>query len=72
MRQTGLLRSRYNRSRLIYGTLPEKLKTEMFPLIDCPITKNKRLKKHSKMKALKISGDLPFSFSPSRLYVLFL
>jgi len=34
IRHTGLLRRRYHSRRLIYGTFPEKLKTDTYPLME--------------------------------------
>jgi hypothetical protein len=48
----------------MYGTLPEKWKTEKLFFNECPRIKKSRLKKHNKRKALKISGDLVVPLSP--------
>jgi hypothetical protein len=54
----------YSNNRLIYGTLPEKWKTEKLFLTECPRAKKSRLKKHNRRNALKISGDLAVPLSP--------
>jgi hypothetical protein len=40
--------------------------------MECPNPKKRRLKKHNRRNALKISGDLSEWFSPIFLKVLFL